>query len=98
MFELNYLAHIYISVYVTMQDFTLFFRPSNKDTKRFVVWPDFLLPGSVKVKSVSINGSKLKEGEGFSSQDGWVQLSDQDTGSTIRVIFEPINVKGSLDF
>jgi hypothetical protein len=57
-FELNYLAHIYISAYVTKQPFCLYFKPNANCRQRSLnVLPDFFKPNSLEVKSIRIDGS-----------------------------------------
>jgi len=57
-FELNYLAHIYISAYVTKQPFCLYFKPNANCRQRSLnVLPDFFKPNTLEVKSIRIDGS-----------------------------------------
>ncbi|NHC34268.1 AGE family epimerase/isomerase [Scytonema millei] len=57
-FELNYLAHIYISSYVTKQPFCLYFKPNKNCRQRSInVLPDFVRPHSLQVSRISIDGS-----------------------------------------
>lgn len=58
-FELNYLAHIYISSYVTKQPFCLYFKPAANCRQRSInVLPDFIKPNSLEVSRVSIDGTE----------------------------------------
>lgn len=58
-FELNYLAHIYISAYVTKQPFCLYFKPNANARQRSInVLPDFFKPGNLEVSRISIDGSE----------------------------------------
>ncbi len=58
-FELNYLAHIYISCYVTKKPFCLYFKPDKNCRQRSInVLPDFVNANSLEVSRVSIDGSE----------------------------------------
>lgn len=58
-FELNYLAHIYISSYVTKKPFCLYFKPDKNCRQRSInVLPDFVNANSLEVSRVSIDGSE----------------------------------------
>jgi len=57
-FELNYLAHIYISSYVTKEPFCLYFKPNINCRQRSLnVLPDFFRPNTLEVSRISIDGS-----------------------------------------
>jgi len=57
-FELNYLAHIYTSIYVTKQSFCLYFKPDKNCRQRSLnVLPDFVKPNSLQISRISIDGS-----------------------------------------
>jgi hypothetical protein len=57
-FELNYLAHIYTSIYVTKQPFCLYFKPDKNCRQRSLnVLPDFVKPNSLEISRISIDGS-----------------------------------------
>ncbi|MBH8566981.1 N-acyl-D-glucosamine 2-epimerase [Nostoc sp. CENA67] len=57
-FELNYLAHIYISSYVTKEPFCLYFKPDPDCRQRSLnILPDFFRPNTLEVSRISINGS-----------------------------------------
>jgi mannose/cellobiose epimerase-like protein (N-acyl-D-glucosamine 2-epimerase family) len=57
-FELNYLAHIYISSYVIKEPFCLYFKPDKHCRQRSLnVLPDFFRPNSLEISRVSIDGS-----------------------------------------
>jgi len=57
-FELNYLAHIYTSTYVTKQAFCLYFKPDKNCRQRSLnVLPDFVKPNSLQISRISIDGS-----------------------------------------
>jgi len=57
-FELNYLAHIYISTYVTKEPFCLYFKPDKHCRQRSLnILPDFVRPNTLEVSRVSIDGS-----------------------------------------
>lgn len=56
-FELNYLAHIYISAYVTKEPFSLYFKPDRYCRQRSLnVLPDFFRPNTLEVSRISIDG------------------------------------------
>lgn len=58
-FELNYLAHIYTSSYVTKQPFCLYFKPDKNCRQRSInVLPDFFKPRHLEVSRVSIDGNE----------------------------------------
>ena len=58
-FELNYLAHIYISAYVTKQPFCLYFKPDANCRQRSInVLPDFFKPNSLEVSRINIDGTE----------------------------------------
>ncbi|NDJ23311.1 N-acyl-D-glucosamine 2-epimerase [Nostoc sp. B(2019)] len=57
-FELNYLAHIYTSSYVTKEPFCLYFKPDKHCRQRSLNFlPDFFRPNTLEVSRISINGS-----------------------------------------
>jgi hypothetical protein len=57
-FELNYLAHIYISTYAIKEPFCLYFKPNLNCRQRSInVLPDFFKPGDLEVTKVSVDGS-----------------------------------------
>lgn len=58
-FELNYLAHIYISAYVTKQPFCLYFKPDKNCRQRSInVLPDFFKANSLEVSRINIDGTE----------------------------------------
>ena len=58
-FELNYLAHIYNSIYVTKRPFCLYFKPGTNCRRRSLnVLPDFVKPHMLEVSRVSVDGSE----------------------------------------
>jgi mannose/cellobiose epimerase-like protein (N-acyl-D-glucosamine 2-epimerase family) len=58
-FELNYLAHIYTSIYVNQQPFCLYFKPNKNCRQHSInVLPDFVKADTLEVSHVSIDGSE----------------------------------------
>lgn len=92
-FELNYLAHIYIRTYVEKgqdKDFCLFFRPQEGSRQRSInVLPDFMRPGDISIKAITINGVSRNSVDPDNFQ---IELSDAEMGSELAVLFCP---KGS---
>jgi mannose/cellobiose epimerase-like protein (N-acyl-D-glucosamine 2-epimerase family) len=88
-YELNYLAHIYIRTYVTEKgkdnDFCLFFKPDQTSRQRSInVLPDFVQPGDLEVKAITVGG--IARGT-VDSDNFQIELSDSDMGSEIAVVF-----------
>jgi mannose/cellobiose epimerase-like protein (N-acyl-D-glucosamine 2-epimerase family) len=90
--ELNFLAHLYVRSYVACQgdgegDFCLFFKPSEGTGRASInVLPDFYRPGSVLVKSISVNGERRRTVD----QDNFqIELRPDDLGCQIAVEFTP---------
>lgn len=87
-FELNYLAHIYISAYVTRQPFCLYFKPNANARQRSLnVLPDFFKPGDLEVSRININGSQRAAVDPDYFQ---IDLSEQEfrLGSQAEIIVE----------
>jgi hypothetical protein len=56
-FELNYLAHIYISAYAVKRPFCLYFKPNiNCRQQSINVLPDFFKPNTLQVSRVNVDG------------------------------------------
>jgi mannose/cellobiose epimerase-like protein (N-acyl-D-glucosamine 2-epimerase family) len=60
-FELNYLAHIYIRTYVPQvsggdASFSLHFRPTGDAVRTLNVLPDCMIPNSVQITAIEIDG------------------------------------------
>jgi mannose/cellobiose epimerase-like protein (N-acyl-D-glucosamine 2-epimerase family) len=92
-FELNYLAHVYISAYVTKKPFCLYFKPDRKCRQRSLnVLPDFVKPGMLEVSRISIDGS---ESTTVDSDNFQIELSEREfrLGSQAEIIveFKPLN-------
>jgi mannose/cellobiose epimerase-like protein (N-acyl-D-glucosamine 2-epimerase family) len=92
-FELNYLAHVYISSYVTKKPFCLYFKPDRKCRQRSLnVLPDFVKPGMLEVSRISIDGSERTTVDGDNFQ---IELSEREfeIGSQAEIIveFKPLN-------
>lgn len=90
-FELNYLAHLYIRMYVskrTDDNFSLVFRPvDNEAISSINVLPDFVPPGSVKIHSLRINGVDRQL---FDADKFTVDLKGVPNNSKVEVEFRPI--------
>ena len=91
-FELNYLAHVYIRIYVQKEegcddDFCLFFKPDKTSGQRSInVLPDFMRKGEVEVKEIIINGV----GRNSIDPDNFqIELDEDEMGSTVVVVFCP---------
>jgi hypothetical protein len=93
-FELNYLAHIYTSSYVTKQPFCLYFKPNKNCRQRSLnVLPDFVRPNSLQVSRVNIDGS---ERDDIDPDNFRITLSEKEfqLGSEAEIVVElkPLNV------
>jgi hypothetical protein len=87
-FELNYLAHIYISAYVTKQPFCLYFKPTANCRQRSInVLPDFFRPGSLEVTRISIDGSDRSS---LDNDNFRLELSEKEfqLGSEAEIVVE----------
>jgi mannose/cellobiose epimerase-like protein (N-acyl-D-glucosamine 2-epimerase family) len=95
-FELNYLAHIYISTYIAGKpgpenNFTIYFQPSAQCGLQSVnVLPDFFKPGDLEIASITINGIPKQE---FDRNNFQIALGTEDLGKTIAVEFYPMKAK-----
>lgn len=92
-FELNYLAHVYISSYVTKQPFCLYFKPNRNCRQRSInVLPDFVKPGTLEVTRVSIDGSDRTS---LDPDNFRIELSEEELklGSEAEIIvqFTPVS-------
>lgn len=92
-FELNYLAHIYISSYVTKQPFCLYFKPDKNCRQRSInVLPDFVKPNTLQVSRISIDGS---ERTNIDPNNFHIELKEEEfqLGSAAEIIveFKPLN-------
>jgi hypothetical protein len=93
-FELNYLAHVYISSYVNVTTdsgkaaFKLHFRPDprNRDQLSINVLPDFFRPGELVVAGVTVNGIRRSE-KSLRPTDYRVEFREDELGSDIVVEF-----------
>lgn len=95
-FELNYLAHIYNSLYVTKRPFCLYFKPSpNCRRQSLNVLPDFVKPNMVEVSRISVNGSERST---LDPDNFRIELSEDElqVGSETEIVveFTPIVSKG----
>ncbi|MEN9567124.1 MAG: hypothetical protein RLZZ69_2320 [Cyanobacteriota bacterium] len=87
-FELNYLAHIYISSYVTKQPFCLYFKPNKNCRQRSInVLPDFVRPNSLYVSRINIDGS---ERDDIDPDNFRITLSEKELqlGSEAEIVVE----------
>lgn len=92
-FELNFLAYIYISAYVTKKPFCLYFKPDKKCRQRsFNILPDFFQPETLEVSRISIDGSERTTIDPDNFQ---IELSEREfqLGSEAEIIveFKPLN-------
>jgi hypothetical protein len=86
-FELCYLAHVYTSTFVTKKSFCLHFKPDGKCKHQSInVLPDFLPPGSLKVKRVNING---KDKDWVDPDQFQIEFDATEVSPEIIVEFEP---------
>lgn len=87
-FELNFLAHVYISAYVTKKPFCLYFKPDRKCRQRSLnVLPDFFKPKSLEVSRISIDGTERTTIDPDNFQ---IELSEREfqLGSEAEIIVE----------
>jgi hypothetical protein len=87
-FELNYLAHIYISTYVTKKPFCLYFKPNKNCRRRTInVLPDFVRPNTLQIGRINIDGSERDE---IDSDNFRITLSDREfqLGSEAEIVVE----------
>mgnify|MGYP003561999926 FL=1 len=87
-FELNYLAHIYISSYVTKQPFCLYFKPNKNCRQRSLnVLPDFVRPNTLQVNRINIDGG---ERDSFDPDNFRITLSEKEfqLGSEAEIVVE----------
>lgn len=93
-FELNYLAHVYLSTYVQDKsskdkNFCLFFKPSVDSGLRSInVLPDFLKPADLEIASVTVNGISKTD---FNKDNFQIKIVEEDLGKSIVVEFHPLN-------
>lgn len=87
-FELNYLAHVYISTYVKKEPFCLYFKPNKSCRQRSInLLPDFFRPGDLEVTRISIDGSDLTN---LDNDNFRLELSDKqfELGSEAEIVVE----------
>ncbi|MDQ3974854.1 MAG: AGE family epimerase/isomerase [Actinomycetota bacterium] len=90
-FELNYLAHIYMRTYLNRDaenaGFCLYFRPdADSGQKTINVLPDFVRPGDLTIKGIVINGVRRPD---VDTDNFRIPLGDDELGSEVIVEFEP---------
>jgi len=93
-FELNFLAHIYISSYVTKEPFCLYFKPNKNCRQRSInVLPDFVKQGTLEVARVNIDGS---ERTSLDPDNFRIELSEEELkiGSEAEIIIQFTPVSG----
>lgn len=89
-FELNYLAHIYTRAYVASEfsEFCLHFKPAaNSGATALNLLPDFMPPGRLRIKRVSIDGSPMPSFDKYRFQ---IELTPEDLGRDVLVVIERI--------
>lgn len=87
-FELNYLAHIYISTYVTKQPFCLYFKPNDNCRQRSInVLPDFVKPNTLEISRVRVDGNERTT---LDADNFRLELNDDElkNGSTVEIVVE----------
>ncbi len=87
-FELGFLAHIYLSTYVRESGaFSLKFRPCKTAKQRSInVLPDFLPASSLQISSVLVNGQKKSDAD-IDSHDFRVNFHESELGCEFIVKF-----------
>lgn len=87
-FELNYLAHIYISTYVLKEPFCLYFKPNANSRQLSInVLPDFVKPNTLEVSRINIDGT---ERESIDPDNFQLELGEREfkLGSEAEIIVE----------
>ncbi len=87
-FELAYLAHIYVSTFVSKRAFSLNFKPDRNCGQTSVnVLPDFLRKDMVKVKRIAVNGI---DRDTVDPGNFKIELAPEEVGAHVVVEFEPL--------
>lgn len=86
-FELNYLAHIYSSNFVSQRSTCLHFKPENNGIRSINVLPDFMGPKSVIITGITINGLEKTIADPFNYQ---ISLTDDELGGDIIIELTPM--------
>ena len=87
-FELAYLAHIYLCTFVTKNTFSLNFRPDRGCGQGSInVLPDFMHPGTVRVKRINVGGV---DRETVDPHNFKIELGAEELGAHVIVEFEPL--------
>lgn len=86
-FELNYLAHIYSSMFVSKVPVSLHFRPEKNGITSINVMPDFLAPKSVIISGIWINGLEQNIPDPFAYQ---LVLNEHEISDDIVVELTPV--------
>lgn len=94
-FELNYLAHIYNSIYVTKRPFCLYFKPGTNCRRRSLnVLPDFVKPNVLEVSRISVDGCERST---LDPDNFRIELSEEEFkfGSETEIVveFTPVGAK-----
>jgi mannose/cellobiose epimerase-like protein (N-acyl-D-glucosamine 2-epimerase family) len=94
-FELNYLAHIYNSVYVTKHPFCLYFKPGTNCRRRSLnVLPDFFQPNVLEVTRITVDGIERST---LDRHNFRIELNEDEVqfGSEVEVVveFTPVGAK-----
>jgi mannose/cellobiose epimerase-like protein (N-acyl-D-glucosamine 2-epimerase family) len=95
-FELNYLAHIYNSIYVNKHPFCLYFKPGTNCRRRSLnVLPDFVQPNVLEVSRISVDGVERST---LDPDNFRIELSEDEFqfGSETEIVveFTPVGTKG----
>ncbi len=92
-FELNYLAHIYIMTYVHKKNFCLYFKPNPHCRQQAInVLPDFIEPEKLRISRVTIDGLDLDKST-YNPSIFQIELENGCQGQEIQVEFEVIDGK-----
>ncbi len=87
-YELAYLAHVYLSTYVAKRSFALNFMLDKDCGQRSVnVLPDFMRPGTLRVKRINIAGV---DRDSVDPTNFKIELDEDELGEHIIVEFEPV--------
>ncbi len=89
-FELNYLAHVYTSNYVSQKPMCLHFKPQHNGVRSINVLPDFMAPKAVKVSGIWVNGIEKNVADPYNYQ---ILLNDSEVGSEIVVELSPVIIQ-----
>jgi hypothetical protein len=92
-YELAYLAHVYLSTYVTKRPFALNFMLDRRCGQRSInVLPDFMRPGTLCVKRINVAGV---DRDSVDPTDFKIELEEDELGTHVIVELEPIGMPTS---